>query len=181
MIVLASNSITRANILKSVGLEFIQRGCDFDEDSLSQNVPEHFVYYATIGKMNRYLELYDLDIPVVAADTVVTCKGKILRKAKDKDDAREILKLQSGSQVSKISCLVYLSKGKQLIDLSSTEYFFREFENDKLKDYLNGDEWIGKAGACMVEGFCKDYIQEVKGYESTAMGLCVEKLLPFLD
>lgn len=28
----------------------------------------------------------------------------------------------------------------------------------------------------MVEGFCQPYIKRVQGYESTAMGLCVEKL-----
>jgi len=32
----------------------------------------------------------------------------------------------------------------------------------------------------MVEGFCKPYIKKVKGYESCAMGLCVEKLLTYL-
>ena len=47
--------------------------------------------------------------------------------------------------------------------------------------YLNTDAWVGKAGACMVEGFCKSNIQEVTGLESTAMGLSVERLLPFLS
>jgi septum formation protein len=32
----------------------------------------------------------------------------------------------------------------------------------------------------MVEGFCKKYILEVDGLESTAMGLQVEVLLPWL-
>jgi len=38
-----------------------------------------------------------------------------------------------------------------------------------------------KAGGCMVEGFCKRYISEVKGYESTARGLQIEKLLGWLE
>ena len=33
----------------------------------------------------------------------------------------------------------------------------------------------------MVEGFCKPYIKSVKGFESTAMGLSIEKLIPFLN
>ena len=32
----------------------------------------------------------------------------------------------------------------------------------------------------MVEGFCKSYIKEVRGFESTAMGLSVEVLKTFL-
>ncbi|MFA6395344.1 MAG: Maf family protein, partial [Sulfurimonas sp.] len=52
---------------------------------------------------------------------------------------------------------------------------------DDIDRYIASGEWRGKAGACMVEGFCKPYIREMRGYESTAMGLCVEVLKPFLQ
>jgi len=32
----------------------------------------------------------------------------------------------------------------------------------------------------MVEGFCKNYIKEVRGFESTAMGLTTEVIKPYL-
>ncbi|HIP30084.1 MAG TPA: septum formation inhibitor Maf [Sulfurospirillum arcachonense] len=180
-IVLGSNSVTRAKILKDNGIDFIQRGASFDEESLTIKNPIHFVYRATMGKMNSYVEEFGLDMPVLCADTVVTCKNKLLRKAKDVDDAREILLTQSGGVVSILTCMVFKSKKLEFIDLSSTDYVFAEFDKKALEKYLKGDDWKGKAGACMVEGFCKSYIKEVRGYESTAMGLCVEKLLPFLE
>lgn len=179
-IVLASGSTTRAQILDAFGIPFIQRPCDFDEDALCIKNPAHFVYHATKGKMQSYLEKWDLNIPVLCADTVVTAHGEILRKAKDKDDARRILKLQSGNTVSILTCMIYKSTDCELIDLSSTEYLFSLFDEKALELFLDGDEWKGKAGACMVEGFCKPYIKEVVGFESTAMGLCAEKLIPFL-
>jgi len=117
---------------------------------------------------------------VVCADTVVSAHGEILRKAKDKENARRILEAQSGSRVSILTCMIYKSKTLELIDLSTTDYLFSPFDKEALDRYLQGDEWKGKAGACMVEGFCKAYIKEVIGLESTAMGLSVEKLLPFL-
>lgn len=180
-IVLGSNSITRAELLNSFGVPFIQRGASFDEESLHVKNPAHFVYRATMGKMNSYIEEFGLDMPVVCADTVVTCKNKLLRKAKNVHDAREILLTQSGGVVSILTCMVYKSNKIEFIDLSSTDYVFNKFDEAALEEYLKGNEWEGKAGACMVEGFCKDYIKEVRGYESTAMGLCVEKLLPFLE
>jgi len=180
-IVLGSNSTTRAEILQNSGIEFIQRVASFDEESLNIKNPAHFVYRATLGKMNSYVEEFGLDIPVLCADTVVTCKGKLLRKAKDVDDARDILLTQSAGVVSILTCMILKSKKLEFIDLSSTDYIFNEFDKEALEEYLRGDEWRGKAGACMVEGFCKDYIKEVRGYESTAMGLCIEKLLPFLE
>lgn len=180
-IVLGSNSVTRAKILRDNGIDFIQRSTNFDEESLYIKKPSHFVYRATMGKMNSYVEEFGLDIPVVCADTVVTCRDKLLRKAKNINDARDILLTQSGGVVSILTCMVFKSKKLEFIDLSSTDYIFDEFDIDALEEYLKGNDWKGKAGACMVEGFCKDYIKEVRGYESTAMGLCVEKLLPFLE
>ena len=89
--------------------------------------------------------------------------------------------MQSGSDVSIITCMVYKSEKKMLIDLSATVYTFAPFDEADLQAYIESGEWRGKAGACMVEGFCKPYIQSVRGYESCAMGLTVEKLEPWLD
>lgn len=180
-IILASNSETRALILENFGIPFEQIGAHFDEESLHVKDPAKFVYHATKGKMESFLNEHKIeDLPILAADTVVTSKGQLLRKAKDKIDARRILEAQSGSVVSIITCMILKSKTREVIDLSSTDYLFETFDKEKLDAYLESDEWIGKAGACMVEGFCKDYIKEVRGYESTAMGLCAEKLLMFL-
>lgn len=49
-----------------------------------------------------------------------------------------------------------------------------------MQNYLDSGVCFGKAGAIMVEGFCKPYIKNVLGFESTAMGLCVEKLQMFI-
>lgn len=181
MLILASNSQTRANLLKKYKIEFKQIGCNFNEEKLTFSDPKTFVYSATLGKLNSFLSQHKKDNPILCADTVVTCSGRILRKAKNKQEAREILDLQSGNLVDIITCMILKKESLTLCDISVTTYEFKKFDDKKLEIYLNSDEWIGKAGACMVEGFCRDYILSVKGYESTAMGLCVEKLIPFLD
>jgi len=180
-IVLASNSQTRAEILREFDIPFVQRGVDFDEDSLEISSAKSFVYEATKGKLNRYLELFGLDKPVLCADTVVAVGDKILRKAKDEKDAKEILLSQSNQRVSILTCMAYKSHNLEFLDLSSTWYIFDKFDDDDLEAYLKSGEWRGKAGACMVEGFCKKYIKKVVGLESTAKGLSIEKLIPFLD
>ena len=73
------------------------------------------------------------------------------------------------------------SKSFYLVDVSATYYKFSSFNIDDLEEYLESGEWRGKAGGCMVEGFCKKYIESVRGYESTAMGLQVEKLSRWLN
>jgi len=178
---LASSSKTRATLLQHAGIEFIQESVDFDEDSIVASSPKNFVYQATMGKYEANIKAFGYeDYPLLVADTVVTSQGKILRKAKCVDDARNILMTQSGNITSIITCMIYHAKDCKIIDISQTDYLFKEFDMDDLQRYLASGEWRGKAGACMVEGFCKPYIKEVRGYESTAMGLCVEVLQTFV-
>jgi septum formation protein len=177
MIRLCSSSKTRALLLQKAGIEFIQEAINFDEDSIIATSPKNFVYQATIGKYEASLKAFGFfDYPLLVADTVVTAKNKILRKAKSIDDARNILHTQSGNITSIITCMIYQSNKKKIIDISKTDYIFEKFDKQDLENYLNSGEWQGKAGACMVEGFCKKYIKEVRGFESTAMGLNTDLL-----
>lgn len=181
MLRLSSSSLTRAQLLSSAGISFFQESIDFDEDSIIASSPKNFVYQATLGKFRVNFEKFGCrDFPLLVADTVVTAHGKILRKAKDEHDARAILATQSGSEVSIITCMMYKTPRLELLDISSTRYFFDSFDPEAVDAYIQSGEWRGKAGACMVEGFCKSYIREVRGYESTAMGLSIEVLKPFL-
>ena len=169
--------------MREAGIDFVQSPVDFDEEALLQKYsdPKEFVCAVAKGKLEAAEQKYGLDLPIVVADTVVSADGKILRKAKDEADARRILEAQSGNKVDIITCMIYKDKTKEVEDLDVTSYIFAPFDPADLKRYLQSGEWRGKAGACMVEGFCKKYIKEVKGRESTAMGLQVEKLKELLD
>lgn len=181
MIRLASSSPTRAELLQSAGIKFIQQSVDFDEDSIIATSPKNFVYQATIGKFEANLRAFGYkDFPLLVADTVVTSRGKLLRKARCADDARNILMTQSGSITSIITCMIFQSCEMKIIDISKTDYLFDPFDIDDVDSYIASGEWRGKAGACMVEGFCKKYIKSTKGYESTAMGLNTDLLRSFL-
>ena len=182
MLRLCSSSQTRAMLLTNAGVSFKQESVDFDEEAIIASSPKNFVYQATVGKYNANVAAFGYeDMPLIVADTVVTSQGLILRKAKCVDEARNILMTQSGNITSIITCMIYQSKNKKVIDISKTDYLFSAFDRDDLDTYLVSGEWRGKAGACLVEGFCKSYIKEVHGFESTAMGLSVEVLQRFME
>ncbi len=181
MIHLASNSPSRALLLNNFGIDFIQKSPDYNEEEISTTVAKDFVYTASKGKLDAAIREFGLEIPLLCADTVIaSADGTILRKAKDVEDARRILNIQSGSTISIISSLHYKSKTLAFSDISATHYHFSKFEEEDLEAYLQSGLWQGKAGGCMVEGFCKKYIISVDGFESTAMGLQVECLLPWI-
>ena len=181
MICLCSSSESRALLLNNFGVDFVQKSPDYDEDQITTTVAKDFVYTASKGKLEAAIKEFGLDIPLLCADTVIAAAdGSILRKAKNIDDARRILNIQSGSTISIISSAHYKSKTLAFSNISATHYHFLKFEEDDLEAYLKSGLWKGKAGGCMVEGFCKKYIKSVDGFESTAMGLQVESLLSWI-
>jgi len=178
---LCSQSPSRASLLSAAQIDYIQSPVDFAEDDIIATTPKNFVYQATVGKYQEALKAYDYhELPLLCADTVVTSQGEILRKAKDIDEARKILLTQSGNITSIVSCMIFKSQELELIDISSTDYIFSKFDTQDLERYLASGEWKGKAGGCMVEGFCKPYIKQTHGFQSCAMGLSVEKLIPWI-
>ena len=119
MIRLGSNSKTRALILASQGLEFIQQGGNFDEEQITTTNPTQFVDIATTGKFDELYSKYGCeDMPLLVADTVVTSDNQLLRKAKDHDDARRMLELQSNNEVTIITCMIFKSKDTYIKDIS---------------------------------------------------------------
>ena len=182
MIRLCSASQSRALLLKKFGIEFVQSPVEYDEESLNYATAREFVYHASKGKLAAAEAAYGLEIPLLVADTVIAGPdGALLRKAKDRADAERILRLQSGAEIAIVSCVHLKSSKRYFLDLSATHYCFAPFDEEALRHYLDSGEWRGKAGACMVEGFCKPYIREVRGLESTAMGLQVEILRPWIE
>jgi len=180
-IILCSASPTRAKLLKEAKINFTQISCDFDEESIKEKDPIKFVSLATEGKFNACLKCQGDDIPIISADTVILANGKLLRKAYSKEEAKKILLAQSGENIEIITAMKIGYKGEVFSYLDKTIYKFKKFDEKDLENYLNSNEWRGKAGACMVEGFCKKYIKEVKGYQSTAMGLTIENIEKFLS
>ena len=179
MLVLCSSSKTRAELLKNAGIDFIQKSCNFDEEQIKSKDPYEFVVLASLGKFKECLKCFENE-DIITADTIVSDGKKILRKAKDEKEAKEILLAQSGKEIKIITSMWIKFEGKVFGRVDETIYKFKKFDKKDLEEYLKSKEWEGKAGACMVEGFCKKYIKEVKGYESTAMGLCVEEILKII-
>lgn len=180
-ICLCSSSESRALLLDNFGIDFVQKSPDYDEEQITTSIAKNFVYTASKGKLEAAIREFGLEIPLLCADTVIAASdGTILRKAKNVEDARRILSIQSGSTISIISSVHYKSKTLAFSDISATYYHLAPFEEKDLEDYLESGLWQGKAGGCMVEGFCKKYIKSVDGFESTAMGLQVECLLPWI-
>ena len=181
MIILASSSVTRAKVLRDYGVKFEQVFFDYDESGVDKNLPPHiYVQKIVAAKKEQFLKANENVKNVVFADSVVVCGGKILGKAKGKQEALKMLQMQSGSTARIVTAMIFLGEKFELFNVSFAEYKFAKFDEADLQNYLSGDLWQGKAGAMTIENFNKKYILSQNGETSTAMGLNVKILKAFL-
>jgi septum formation protein maf len=181
MIILASSSVTRAKVLRDYGVKFEQVSFNYDESGIDKNLPPHiYVQKIVAAKKEQFLKANENVKNVVFADSVVVCGGKILGKAKDKQEALKMLQMQSGSTARIVTAMIFLGEKFELFNVSFAEYKFAKFDEADLQNYLSGDLWQGKAGAMTIENFNKKYILSQNGETSTAMGLNVKILKAFL-
>jgi septum formation protein len=175
-LILCSGSKTRAKLLREGGFQFQQVTPPFDEEQIESRDPYLFPLLAAYGKFKKCRELFPNRL-FLTADTVVTDGREIFRKAKSVEEARQLLLKQSGREIRIVTGVwLQLPTGKVESFLDETIYLFREFDRGELEEFLASGEWEGKAGACIVEGFCGKFVEKVVGYQSTAMGLPVEWL-----
>lgn len=180
MITLASSSPTRAKILKEAGIKFHQINFDFVENANKNLPPEAYALEIVKSKKEQFFKQNPNFKNVLFADSSVVASGKILGKARSVDEAKKMLILQSQNIAKIITAMIFVGENFELINLSSTKYEFLKFDENLLQGYLASNEWQGKAGAMMIEGFNKQFIKKQIGYTSTAMGLNLEILRAFL-
>ena len=180
MIVLASSSPTRANLLKNAGIEFRQISFSFDESKIAKSLkPEIYVQNVVKAKKEQFLKANSELLNLLFADSCVACGDQILGKAKDENEALDMLNLQSESECSVYTAMIFVGKF-ELINVSKTTYKFAKFDKQDLEKYLKNGDWQGKAGAMTIENFNKKYIISQHGETSTAMGLNLKILKAFL-
>ena len=187
MLYLASSSSSRAKLLKNLDFEFKQVQTNYDESSpLECEKPENFAQRIVLQKEKQFLEHFlpkefdENKDKLLFADSIVSLEKGILTKAKDDDEALEMLHLQSGKEISIISAMILSSSSKRLFSVSKTSLLLDKFEKKDIQSYIKSKEYKGKAGCVMCEGFHKKYIKKMTGDLNTALGLDTKTLKAYL-
>lgn len=119
---------------------------------------------------------------ILAADTVASCRGKILGKPRDRDHAREMLRFLRGTshQVLTGVCLRRVPGFQCVVDVSITELEMQAISDRQIEAYLDTELWFGKAGAFGYQDG-NDWLRVLKGSESNVVGLPMERLSELLE
>jgi septum formation protein len=169
VLILASQSPRRAEILRQAGIPFVIRVAPVDETPLLQEPPEEYVRRLAEAKARAVPAASD-EI-VLGADTTVVLGYEILGKPADMADARRMLGLLSGRR-HEVMTGICLRRGSEVIrDHAVTAVWFADMSTQEVDDYVATGEPMDKAGAYAVQGFASKFIPRIEGEYFNVVGL----------
>ncbi|HNS13985.1 MAG TPA: Maf family protein [Syntrophorhabdaceae bacterium] len=171
-IILASESARRVDILRTLGVSFAIVPPDVDESRKKDEPPKEYVLRVSHEKAHK-VGSHFTDKWIIAADTVVVYKNRILGKPRNEQEAFNMLKTLSGKWHKVITgfCVLNLSKKIAYRDAVETKVFVRDLQDEEIKRYIKTSEPLDKAGSYAVQGKGGYMVKEIKGSYTNVVGL----------
>ena len=180
-VILASASPRRKEILQNTKLNFDIQKSDIEEVILENESPEDMVVRLA------YEKAYDVaqknkDKLVIGADTIVALDNEVLGKPKDKEEAYQMIKKLSNKTHKVITgiSLINISHGMVVNDYVVSLVTFKDLSEDSIKDYINTNESLDKAGAYGIQGYGALLVKNIQGDYFNIVGLPISKLSDLL-
>ena len=155
MILLASSSPRRAELLRQIGVEFEVFPVDIDESRRAGEAPEDYVVRIAVEKAERAragLAAPAASTPILGADTTIAIDGDIIGKPSDRMSCRDILLRLSGRSHEVLSAVALSMPRRTDWRLSRNRVEFRDLETREIDAYCASDEPRDKAGAYAIQG-----------------------------
>lgn len=177
MLILASKSPRRKELLSIITEDFVIRTADVDE-SLPCNIePDKAVEYLSKIKAEPFNNGVDT---VIGADTVVAVDGKILGKPKDRDDAYNMLRMLSGKYHSVFTGVTVIKPTGSITFSVETKVNFFDLTDDEINAYIDTSEPYDKAGSYGIQGRGALLVKKIEGDYFNVVGLPVSTLKRYL-
>jgi septum formation protein len=174
VIILASASPRRAELLRAAGIAFEVRPAHVDESVYDNEFPEEYVRRVAEAKA-RMIHRQCADRIVLAADTTVVVDSQILGKPENADDARRMLRLLSRRSHEVITAVTIAGPDDQGLEthVATTSVEFAPLSDDEIEWYVTSGEPMDKAGAYAVQGLASRFVIRIDGSYSNVVGLPV--------
>lgn len=173
MIILASQSPRRRELLRYITEDFMPVGSDADESLPNGISPSDAVLRLSKIKAEPFRKKGDI---VIGADTVVALDGCILGKPQDDEDAVNMLKKLSGREHSVFTGVTILSQDKQKSFFVETKVKFFTLSDEEISAYIETREPVDKAGAYGIQGYGSLFVEKIDGDYFNVVGLPVSRL-----
>jgi septum formation protein len=180
MIVLASASARRAELLSAAGFEFDIAPANVDETPRDGEAPTEYVLRIARAKADRISTTQPPERVVLAADTVVVAGERMMGKPVDRRDAESMLRALSGAVHHVHTAVVVQARARQVSEVVTTRVRVLPLSDDEIAWYLATGEPDGKAGAYGIQGRAARFIDWIDGSWSNVVGLPISTVYRLL-
>lgn len=181
MLLLASRSPRRSDLLARTGLDFAIEACSIEELSGPQWPPRELCLRNAELKAAATAARFPDDV-VLGADTVVSLNGEAFGKPRDLAEATAMLEKLAGRvhEVLTGVCLHHGRSRKICRFVESSRVKFRPREMIDPASYLASINPLDKAGAYAAQEDEGRLIESIEGSQSNVIGLPVERVIEAL-
>jgi len=178
MIVLASSSPRRQNLLRHLGVQF-----EIDPSEVEEVLPHHLSPQEAVEKVAldkvRPVAQRHPDKVVIAADTIVVLDGAILGKPTSDENAKQMLRALSGRTHAVYTgvALAQMNTGREIAHHEKTLVTFLPLSDEEIDEYVGSGSPLDKAGAYGIQDDRGAlFVSHLDGDYYNVMGLPVSRL-----
>jgi len=192
VLILASSSKSRKQLLKNADIQFFQLASSFDESTINEENIINLASELSFSKAKNTLEkiensykkfqINNNSLEILGCDSIFEFQGKAFGKPSNKKEAYErwllmssnhgylhtghtILFCEFTNNTSEIIC------DKEVREVISSKITFAKLEKNEIENYVNSNEPLHCAGGFALEGRGGKYIEKIEGCFSNVMGL----------
>ncbi len=187
MLILASASPRRRELLTQAGLEFTVVAADIDETPLPGEGAAAYVQRLAVEKAQAVCALYREKhtaadpLVVLAADTAVVLQdGSILGKPVNPAAAAGMLSLLSGRTHAVMTGLAAVTPNRTSSDVEITQVTVNLIPAAEIEAYAATPEPLDKAGAYAIQGYAARWIPRIEGDYFNVVGLPIARVVALL-
>lgn len=182
MLILASSSPRRKELLQSLGLLFEVDVRPVKEDVATVTDPGAVVKMLALRKAQAVAAHHQGGL-VIGADTMVVKDGLMLGKPRDRSQAHQMLQKIQGAAHHVYSgvAVVNALDGSYTVDYRRTKVFLQPISDDDIARYLATGEPMDKAGAYAIQGIAAIFVEKISGCYFNVVGLPLNCLAGLLN
>lgn len=171
-IILASASPRRADLLRTIGVEFEVAPSQVQERPHNDEAPPDYITRIARAKVIAVARKRESGL-VIGADTIVVLDGNVLGKPRDEDDAEQMLRRLSGRWHAVMTgvALYDIATRREVADYDKTLVRFAQLTDKEIEWYSRSGEPLDKAGAYAIQGLGSLFIEEIAGNYFNVVGL----------
>jgi septum formation protein len=175
VLVLASASPRRQELLRNAGVDFVVHPANVPEIPREGELPRSFAERMAREKALAVFPLRPNDLVLGADTVVVVVDGEILGKPRDAADAARMLRLLSGGKHEVITgvCIAGPKLKTEITGCEVTVVVMNALSDDDIRDYVASGEPMDKAGGYAIQGRASRWISRIEGDYFNVVGLPV--------